>query len=285
MTNKVDLLTPVGRMVQGHPMEQQTTDHKGNPLVTKTGPNIGKPRVAYFFAIAIPKNDPQWPAFKQQIDAIAQASYPAGEWQRPGFAWKIVDGDSTIPNENGGVPANMEGFPGNWVIRCSGGFEPKVYTAGGASQIVDKTQIKRGDYVRAYLSVKSNDQSGSQAGIYLNPNMVEFVGYGQEIVTGPSGEQVFGGAPAALPPGASATPLAPTTTIAQPQQQQTMAPPPVQQQQTMAPPPPVQQTVAPAPDFLNPDERKVNYNGTVYTVGFLKQNGWNEAQIATLPAA
>ena len=44
----VNILTPVGRMVQGSPFEEQTTDMKGKQLTNAQG----QPRSEYFFAIA-----------------------------------------------------------------------------------------------------------------------------------------------------------------------------------------------------------------------------------------
>ena len=39
----VEILTPVGRIVQGSCFEAKTHDLQGNPLVVKTGPNAGQP--------------------------------------------------------------------------------------------------------------------------------------------------------------------------------------------------------------------------------------------------
>ena len=54
--NLTQILTPVGRLVQGDCFEPQTTDAEGKPLLIKNGPNAGQPRVEYFMAIAVPKN-------------------------------------------------------------------------------------------------------------------------------------------------------------------------------------------------------------------------------------
>jgi hypothetical protein len=46
--------------------------------------------------------------------------------------------------------------------------------------------------------------------LYVSPNLVELVAFGDEIVSGPDASKVFGGAAiASLPPGASATPILP----------------------------------------------------------------------------
>jgi len=55
MATKVNITSPVGRIVMGSLYDPSTTDAEGKPLVVKTGPNAGQPRVNYFFALAIPK--------------------------------------------------------------------------------------------------------------------------------------------------------------------------------------------------------------------------------------
>ena len=47
--------TPVGRLLMGSLYNPQTTDMEGNPLVIRSGPNAGQPKVQYFFAVGIPK--------------------------------------------------------------------------------------------------------------------------------------------------------------------------------------------------------------------------------------
>lgn len=284
MSNKTPILTPAGRLVQGDCFEGQTTDAEGRPLVIKNGPNAGQPRVDYFMAIAVPKTDPEVNKTIADIKTQARADFPSlfdasGNCINPAFAFKIIDGDSTVPNTRGIAPCTREGFPGHWVFNFSGGFAPKCYTAGGAELITDPARIKRGYYIRIYGSVSGNG-SMQQPGVYLNHSMVEFVGYGEEIITGPSGEAIFGGTAAALPQGASATPVAAATPIAQPQQ-------------TVATPAAPATPVAPAPSFLNPPANtpappppppaaEVTYNlgGVEYTKAQLIANGWTEAQIA-----
>ena len=53
--NKLGLLLPIGRLVDGSIYVPQTTDANGQPLVTKTGPNAGQPRQNVYFSVAIPK--------------------------------------------------------------------------------------------------------------------------------------------------------------------------------------------------------------------------------------
>ena len=256
-TERIDILTPVGRLVQGSPFEPQTTDAEGRPLVIKNGPNAGQPRVDYFMAIAIPKTDPGYLDVWAKIHATAQRDFPtlfdaAGNCVNPKFAFKVIDGDSAVPNQKGILPNSREGFPGHWVLYFSSGFAPKCYkkTADGQAleQLTEPESVKRGYYIRIYGQVTGNG-SQQQPGIYLNHRMLELVGYGEEIATGPQADTVFGAtAPAAvLPAGASATPLA---LVGPPLAHPGAATAPVAATGPAAAPPAA--GVAPAPDFLNP---------------------------------
>jgi len=303
MTTQVtEILTPAARLVMGDCFEPQTKDAEGNPLVIKNGPNIGKPRVDYYLGVAIPKTDPGYNDIWAKIHGKARESFPSlfdasGNCLNPAFAFKVIDGDSQQPNSKGKKPCDREGFPGHWILNFSGGFAPKCYNRDGTGnlvQVVDPNMIKRGYYVRVYGSVKGNG-SAQQPGVFLNHSMVELVGYGEEIFTGPSGDQVFGGTPVALPVGASATPLAsatpapvgmaPAPVVAPAPVAVAPAPvaPAVPTPAAVAPAPAVPGAIAPAPEFLDPGEQKVNANGTVYTINQLKTAGWSDEQIAPLP--
>ncbi len=314
MTNNVtQILTPVGRLVQGDCFEGQTKDAEGNPLVVKNGPNAGQPRVDYFIAIAIPKTDASYNELWAKIHGEKRAAFPSlfdasGNCINPKFAFKVTDGDSQVPNTKGVKPCDRVGFPGHWVLNFSGGYAPKCYTAGGAERIVDPAMIKRGYYVRISGTVKGNG-SQQQPGIFLNHSMVELVGYGEEIVTGPDANAVFGGTPvAALPAGASATPLAPAAAPAMPGAAPTPAAPapapaapapapaaPAPGQAPAAPAAPVQ----PATDLLQPGQapaapaapaapvevKYVTPDGGQWTEAQLLAANYDAAQIAALPRA
>lgn len=312
--NLTQILTPVGRLVQGDCFEPQTTDAEGKPLLIKNGPNAGQPRVEYFMAIAVPKTDAGYNEVWAAIHGVARAAFPslfdaAGNCINPKFAFKVTDGDSQVPNTKGTKPCDREGFPGNWIMNFSGGFAPKCYTAGGAELITDPNMLKRGYFIRIYGSVKGNG-SMQQPGIFLNHSMVELVGYGEEIHSGPDGGSVFGGAPATnLPAGASATPLASSAPIAQAAPAPAAAPMPgaAPAPAAAAPAPqaaapaaaPAPSNVQPAPDFLNgpgataapapaPAPVEVKYldaNGTAFTEAQLLAAGYQPAQIQALARA
>ena len=210
MSKRVNITSPVGRIVMGSLYDPSTTDAEGMPLVVKTGPNAGQPRVNYFFALAIPKGaEPHWAhtPWGQQIWNVGNQAFPNAA-QSPAFAWKIEDGDSQIPNKKGRKPCDNEGWRGHWILKFSGGFAPKVYQQEGAGyvQVMQKDFCKPGYFVEVAFSVEGNG-SQSQPGVYLNHSMVCFRAYGQEITFGPDVASAgFGAAP--LPAGASMTPPA-----------------------------------------------------------------------------
>jgi hypothetical protein len=206
--SKVNITSPVGRMVMGNLYDPNTKDFDGKPLTIKTGANAGQPRVSYFVGLAIPKGAEQhwsqteWGA---KIWAVGHTAFPQAA-QRPDFAWKIEDGDSQIPNKRNRKPCDNEGWARHWILKLSGGFAPKVYRQEGSGyvQVLDKDYVKPGYYVEVAFNVDSNGQQNNP-GVYLNHSMVCFRAFGPEIVFGPNVEEAgFGKAP--LPAGASMTP-------------------------------------------------------------------------------
>ncbi len=214
---RVNLKSPVGRIVMGSLYNPNKTDFDGKPLTIKTGPNAGQPRTNYFFALAIPKmGETHWanaPAdalgvsWGRKIWEVGNTAFPAAA-QRADFAWKIEDGDSTIPNKKNRIPRENEGWPGHWILKFSGGFAPKVYKQEGGAfvQVLEPDFIKCGYFVEVAFSVDGNDNQNNP-GVYLNHSMVCFRAYGPEITFGPDvNEAGFGAAP--LPAGASLVPPA-----------------------------------------------------------------------------
>lgn len=208
--------TPVGRMIGGSLYDPETTDYEGKPLVIKTGPNAGQSTVRYNIGIAIPKTPgvAQWgqEPWGAPIWQLAHAAFTAGETQRPDFAWKITDGDSTIPGkprngQPGKRPCDKEGYPGNWIIWMSSTQAPRIarLNNGVPEYVMEKGFIKAGYYVQIRARVDDNKPSPT-AGLYWNPDIVCFMAYGPEITAGPNLAEA-GFTAIALPPGASATPV------------------------------------------------------------------------------
>lgn len=266
------ILTPVGRIVEGSVSKGNTTDMQGKPLVDRSG----KPKTQYYFALAIPKTSPEWPAILAAMTTEAKNGFPAlfpnGQCVLPTFAWKITDGDSQIPNQNMTKPCDKEGHPGHWVLRFTSGFAVPCYNENG--EVIAADTVKTGYYARVSFSVVANGDK-QKPGLFVNPNGVQMVAYGEEITSCASFGDMFGGVPipAALPAGASLIPLAPLTA----------APgfaAPVQPDYAFAggpaTPPPPAPPAAPV---------KVVYNGVQYERDFLIKSGWTAAQVDALPKA
>lgn len=209
MSNRVELLTPVGRLVQGSLYEPNTTDAENKPLTYRNGPNAGQPRVDYFFALAIPKknethwNQTEWGA---KIYEVAKAGFPNGAYNSPSFAWKIKDGDSVIPNRNGKRPCDQDGFPGHWVLIFNSAFAPTLYNEDGTKQLTEPKAVNTGDYIQVYGNIADNE-SQQQPGVFLNHSMVSLQRYGERIFSGADPKSVGFGKDVTFPMGASTTPL------------------------------------------------------------------------------
>jgi hypothetical protein len=206
----VDLKIPVGRIVQGQLWKvQKKTDPKtGAPLLGKDGLQ----RESRFFAVAVAKtpghthwSQTQW---GQIIWAEGQKAYPQMS-QHPSFSWKIEDGDSTVPNKKMKRNCDREGHPGHWILKFSTEKRGPISTwnATGSAPMPGE-EFMPGRYVEVFANVAGN--TGDTPGVYLNPVMVALAGYGPLIEVAPD-PSVAGFGQSALPPGASAVPLASTT--------------------------------------------------------------------------
>jgi hypothetical protein len=200
------ILTPVGRIVWGHPGKSQVKkDQKTKQPILRDG----KPVEQWAFGVAFPKdvfNAQVWP----QLHAEASTVYPQGF--PPTFSWKFKDGDSI---DRAGKPYSArEGYAGHFVLTISTeAFAPPMFKfENGAYRQITAEEIKCGDYIVLNLNAKANKpiDVSHTPGIYINPNGIELVGYGQEIVSaGADPDALFGagGHQRALPPGASLTPV------------------------------------------------------------------------------
>lgn len=176
-----DILFPVGRMIGGSMYKPQPkTDRKTKlPVMARDGVT---PVVSYSFGLAIPKQgETHWAqtAWGAIIKSVGDTANP-GISQRPDYAWKIVDGDSTIPNTKNKRPADQEGYKGNWVIWFSQGWAPKLVNANGTIDLLEPDSVMPGYFLEVLGSVAPNNSVDSP-GVYLNPVCVALAGYGERI--------------------------------------------------------------------------------------------------------
>ena len=187
-----------------------------NPKLNSKGQQFRE----YGFGLAVPKAnlnqnpDEIWAS----IHEVAQRLYGTSPIPQ-GFHYKWVDGDTGTLKD--GTPVNTkEGYPGHIVFTCKTTFPITFFKYDETQK--QNVQVNEGIYCGDYVNVQLNigGHVGVNAGLYLNPNMVQFVGHGKRIVNQPSANAVFGQGAPVLPPGASATPVAhPSATFPmQPQQ-------------------------------------------------------------------
>lgn len=268
-----EILTPVGRLVQGsvHNLEV-AKDNLGKPKIsTKTG----EAQKSCFFAIAVPKTKATWQEedWGKIIHDVAVGAFPGGQTRMPSFAWKIVDGDSTIPDKANKRPCDKQGFPGNWVLRFSGGFLPKLLVRDGSAPLDEGQKIELGDYIQVLGNVAGNN-SHQSPGVYLNHRAVAFTGYGERIVYEADYSNAgFGKAP--TPAGVMAAPAAGMTAAA-PAPAPASAPVP---QAAAVPPNPaiLQPPAAPAPAPAAPVKQMTA--AAQYTYEQYIGAGWTDAQL------
>jgi len=233
--------TPIGRLVWGNPGKPQIKKDQNTkqPILRD-----GKPVEQWAFGVAFPKdvfNTQIWP----QLHAEAATVYPQGT--PPTFSWKFKDGDSV---DRAGKPYSArEGYAGHYVLTISTeAFAPPMFKfENGAYRQINADEIKCGDFVVLNITAKANKpvNVSHTPGMYINPNGLELVGYGQEIVSaGADPDAMFGGGAQRpqyqLPAGASLTPVSSAPAGAAmplPQQPQQYAPAPA----PMAYAPPAQQ--------------------------------------------
>lgn len=227
--------SPIGRIVQGNGLV-------GNPqFVTGTQtPKLGKngqQQVNWYVTVAFDKANPKTNEMIVAIQTEAARLYPglfpygyqpvaradtqppihAGGCIRNDFAFKIKDGDGY--DANGKAHALKEGWKGCWVVTIStyAGAMRIVNGLTGNSAITEvgtgPNHIKTGDFVVCCLDIDSNGWKGepnSKPGIFVNPDLLQLVGYGDPIISGPNPDEMLKGAAAAIggyvPAGMSTTP-------------------------------------------------------------------------------
>jgi hypothetical protein len=169
----------------------------------------GQQRMEYGFGLAIAKTDlapgKQGYALWEAMHVEASSLYQGGQIP-PGFAMKFKDGDGI--DDKGQPFANREGYAGHIVVAMTTEIPIKFVKWENGTNIQVNEGIKCGDYVNVQVQVKAHPANGSQKpGLYINPMMAQFIGYGKEIINTASGDQVFGNQ--APPMMGSATPIAP----------------------------------------------------------------------------
>lgn len=192
MKEFITITTPTGRLVSGSPYRPYTKGADGNPLPAyKSGDNKGQPRKDYILGLAIKKRDEgHWAEtiWGAKIWEFGNKVFPKHA-EKESFAWKIIDGDSEIPNGKEHRPCDMQGYAGHWVIFFKNSFPPEIYRDGGKTLLTEVDAIKLGDFVQVHAMIKSNETL-SKPGIFINQKYVCFNTFGPRIVLGPQADNV-----------------------------------------------------------------------------------------------
>jgi hypothetical protein len=198
----MDLVTPGGRLIEGSMSVPSLKDYEGNV----------RDRPQYYFALAVDKRDPSIAPILAQIwntattyyaqipDVMRRINMGLDPYSR--FAWKICDGDHAKFSDK---PL----YKGMYVFKFSTTYPLK--TCGRDNLPIEPATVKLGWYADVAFSVKPNARIDGNAGLFVNPLMVRILGLGEEIITGPAPEKLFGAAPAptmGTPLGATTAPAA-----------------------------------------------------------------------------
>ena len=206
--------SPVGRLISGDPWTKQTTDANKRPIPEDKQP--------FWFAVAIEKNAPGMDEMLGLMFKAAQAGYGQAPQimaqinmglAATAFSWKIADGDEMRANATTGEQElRWKHGQGCWVVKFSTTLPiASAKFMGGVPTYCDPSEIKRGYYVTVPFSTSANGNMDHTAGVYLNPQTVCLVGFGPEIVGGPSLEQQLGAGPGEyMPAGMTQTPQLPS---------------------------------------------------------------------------
>lgn len=199
-----DLITGVGRMVQGDP-SNPITKHtfpgpkQGHPLTHEDG----SPMTKFFFAVAFLKSDAVWNTVHAEIKRLAAGFWLRGESLVPGFSFKITDGDD---------PKNKDkiGFAGCDVVSFKRSFKdatpvPLYKVVDGAiTRITDTSEVKCGYHVKVSFQVNTN-KTPTKPGIHINPSSV-LLWAEDEVIANFDPSTAWGGQ---LPPTATQVPATP----------------------------------------------------------------------------
>jgi len=206
--------SPVGRLISGDPWTKQTTDANKREIPPE--------KQSFWFAVAIEKDAPGMNEMLGLMFKAAQAGYGQAPQimaqinmglAATTFSWKIADGDEMRANATTGEQElRWKHGQGCWVVKFSTTLPiASAKYQGGVPTYCDPSEIKRGYYVTVPFSTSANGNMDHTAGVYLNPQTVCLVGFGPEIVGGPSLEQQLGAGPGAyVPAGMTQTPQLPS---------------------------------------------------------------------------
>lgn len=264
---QIEFKSPVGRLVGGSLYQGSTTDMEGNKTVFKSGKNAGQEKTNYWFYFAIPKGpEKHWKetAWGKKVWDFAKYSTPSLFLDKQGneitphsFSWKVIDGDSTLPNTKGNKPCDREGYAGHWVINFTNAFLTSFVDRKN-KRLDERMVVNCGDYIQVFASLSTNG-STNKPGLRFQQRVICFAGYGERIVFNNVDPESIDFASEPLPPGVSD---APQGVVDDEEDDKYLG--------ILNPPPPPAEPVKPVTDLAR--EKGFTYEGLVAA-------GWSEQQM------
>ena len=198
------ILIPLARVVSGDLYKlKQKTDNQGKPKFKDAAGT--EPNMHCTTGLAVKKEgEARWEdtAWGREIVRIATEEQPVLSKNPANFAWKVSDGDSTVPNKNQKVYAKNDNYRGHWLLWCSNGWLPAIVNPDGTPCYSPVPgAIYPGAYVRVKIEVSPH--AGQSPGVYLNHRAVALLGDGVRIAAEVDTSD-FASAPVVLPAGATA---------------------------------------------------------------------------------
>lgn len=251
----INLYTPKGRIIKGSTSELVTVEYKWDEATRRyiTSP-LPEDKHKYTIHLAVRKDNLETTKMLQAIYEYCvktYAQYPTvitaiNRLLTPlsGFSWKMYDGD--IVNKNTGkADPNSKGC---WVMQFDTRPPREFRTIAWDNTPIPTTDVKCGYECDVAFSIIDNGKTvsipgGASAGIYLNASFIRYLGTGEEIVYGPSPDQLL---PPAAPPPARAFPVV----VSPNDSASTAAQAPVNQQAVASPAPSVRPTLPTADQVL-----------------------------------
>ena len=209
-------LTITGRFIGGSVYQPKTHDEETKQRYQfKSGRQQGQNQDRFSVGLAVAKTKGHWGEempWGGTIWTEGHAAWPQGQAQQPTFSWKVQDGDSTVPNQNGKRPCDQPGYAGHWILWFTSMFEeggkPQVAVAVGAPAVWNGQPglCMPGDYIEVSGSVAGNE-SAKKPGVYLNLGAVCLRAYHPDgrIISQRVDLSQFGASP--LPAGATTAPV------------------------------------------------------------------------------
>ncbi len=188
MAEKELIMLPTGRVIGGQ-INKRVQQHKYNQQKKKelVFNDDGTPKMTYYFQIAIPKNSPElWDNNGILSKYITCANRAWSEnINADGYSWKIQDGDNTRDGTHN-TKTFSEHAHGCFIFTVSSGLQsiPKLIEPDANNNPLETKNVNNfypGCHVKVGVTLANNGLSGSNAGIYVNPEFVVLIRHDDPI--------------------------------------------------------------------------------------------------------